>query len=320
MRFISLALGILCFCMSSLAQNDTVNRSQTDSVFNRANALRNDTVSTVSTTSLPLSPSPLERDKKRVYKLKPAIDVPVTVTGSAWTLYAFGKIYDRDPSTVQKIESLRTSSIPRFDRWAADVYSEKAADVSDLFFYGSMPLPVLAMLADGKMRKDFGKLAFLYLEAMSVTGVLYSGSSYLTSRYRPYAYNPEASMTLRTRGGAKNSFFAGHVALVGTSTFFIAKVFADYHPDSKVKWIPYTLASVATAATGYLRHRGGRHFPSDILVGTAVGPLVGILIPHFHKNKLFEGSGLSITPFAGRVNGISVVYNFDKARNKRLFD
>ena len=309
-----LGIAVVCFSYNSFGQDSLVSSQGLPG----NNQVRTDTISSVSTNSLPLSPSPDERDKKRVYKLKPAIDVPITVAGSAWTLYGFSKIYDRDESSVQKIESLRTSSIPRFDRWAADIYSEKAADASDLFFYGSMPLPLLVMLADGKMRKDFGKLAFLYLEAMSVTGVLYSGSAYLAPRYRPYSYNPEASMNLRTRGGAKNSFFAGHVALVGTSTFFIAKVFSDYHPDSKAKWIPYTVASVATAATGYLRHRGGRHFPSDILIGTAVGPLVGILIPHFHKNKLFEGSGLSVTPFTGRSHGLSVVYNFDKAKNKKL--
>jgi membrane-associated phospholipid phosphatase len=310
MRRCLLGLVVLCVSYNSFGQTDS-SSSRTESI-SRDNQIITDTVSNVSTNSLPLSPSPEERDKKRVYKLKPAIDVPVTVAGSAWTLYAFGKIYDRDASSVEKIQSLSTSSIPRFDRWAADVYSEKAADASDLFFYGSMPLPLLVMLADGKMRKDFGKLAFMYLEAMSVTGVLYSGSSYLTSRYRPYAYNPEAPMNLRTRGGAKNSFFAGHVALVGTSTFFIAKVFSDYHPDSKAKWIPYTIASIATATTGYLRHKGGRHFPSDVLIGTAVGPLVGILIPHFHKNKLFEG--LSIIPFTGQSHGLSVVYNFDKSR------
>ncbi len=311
-KFILFCLSLFCFFADSNAQTDTSATTRRDTVFNRDSQLNNDTVVTVTNNALPLTPSALDRDKKRVYKLKPAIDVPLTAVASSWTLYAFSKIYDRDASTVEKIESLSTSGIPRFDRWAADVYSEKAADASDLFFYGSMPLPVLMILVDGKMRKDAGKLAFLYLEAMAVIGVLYSGSAYLTGRYRPYAYNPEAPMILRTRGGAKNSFFAGHVALVGTSTFFMAKVFSDYHPDSKVKWIPYAIASVATGATSYLRHRGGRHFPSDILIGAALGPLTGILIPHFHKNKLLRNSGLTIIPFTGRAYGLSIVYNFRK--------
>ena len=51
-------------------------------------------------------------------------------------------------------------------------------------------------------------------------------------------------------GGAKNSFFAGHVALVATSTFFTAKVFADYHPDSKLRHLLYGVAIASTAGTG----------------------------------------------------------------------
>jgi membrane-associated phospholipid phosphatase len=306
-KFILLLFGALCFYISQ-GQTDTSGNIQTNTLITRDSVIKTDTVVTVSTNTLPITPIP---GQGRVYKLKPAIDVPLSLAGSAWTLYAFSKIYDRDPSSIEKIQSLRTNNIPGFDRWAADIYSEKAAEASDLFFYGSMPLPILLML-DKKIRKDAGKIALLYLEAMSVTGVIYSGSSYLTSRYRPYAYNPEAPMDLRIRGGAKNSFFAGHVALVGTSTFFMAKVFSDYHPDSKIKWMPYTIASVATGATAYLRHRGGRHFPSDILIGTALGPLSGILIPHFHKNKNVEDRNFTILPFTGKASGISIVYNFRK--------
>ena len=300
--------GLLYFSFSSRAQNDSTTSVRSDSTINTDTVIRRDTI-VAAPGVLPVIPVTIKNGQ--VYKLKPAIDIPLTAIGCAWTLYAFSKIYDRDPSTVEKIQSLRTSNIPRFDRWAADIYSEKAAEVSDMFFYGSMPLPLLLML-DKKVRRDAGKVALLYLEAMSVTGVIYSGSSYLTSRYRPYAYNPEAPMEQRLRGGAKNSFFAGHVALVGTSTFFMAKIFSDYHPDSKIKWIPYTIASVATGATAYLRHRGGRHFPSDIIIGTALGPLTGILIPHFHKNKLLENSGLTIIPFTGKTHGLALVYNLDK--------
>ena len=57
---------------------------------------------------------------------------------------------------------------------------------------------------------------------MAVAGLLYTGSVYANDRYRPYAYNSTVDMSERTRGGAKNSFFAGHVPLAGTSTFFMA--------------------------------------------------------------------------------------------------
>ena len=283
--------------ISCQAQSDsTANSVKTDSL-----PVAKDTM----TIAVPQYHNP--SDYKRVYKLKPSVDIPVTAIGTAWSLYAFTQIYSKDNSTVEEIENLRVSNINGFDRWAADVYSEKAAKTSDMFFYSSMPLP-LFLLIDKKISRDAAKVGFMYLEAMAVTGLLYTGSTYLFDRYRPYAYNPEASMGDRTEGGAKNSFFAGHVALVGTATFFMAKVYSDYHPESKAKWLFYTGASLATAATGYLRHRGGRHFPSDILLGAAVGTLSGILVPHFHKNKLFKNDQMSIVPFAGKSNGLAFVY------------
>ena len=242
-----------------------------------------------------------------VYRLKPSVDIPLTTIGAGWSMYAFTKIYSKDPSTKEQILALNKNDINGFDRWGADVYSDKAANTSDFFFYGSMPLPLVLML-DKDIRRDAGKIGFLYLEAMSVTGLLYTGSVYLNDRYRPLAYNPEVPLEERMDGGSKNSFFAGHVALVATSTFFTAKVFSDYHPESKLKYLLYGAAVVGTAGTAYLRHAGGKHFPSDILIGTAVGTLSGILVPHFHKNPLLKNQRLSVTPFTGQSHGLAVRY------------
>ena len=242
-----------------------------------------------------ISDSPVELvPSGEVYRLKAASDIPITAIGTGWSLYAFTKIYSKDKSTVEKIMSLNKNDIPSFDRRGASVYHPKADNLGDMLFYGSMPLPVLLML-DKEIRKDGLKIALLYLQSMSITGLLYTGSVYLADRYRPYAYNPNVPMDRRTRGGAKNSFFAGHVALVGTSTFFIAKVLNDYHPHSKAKWLPFTLAGIVTATTGVMRYRGGQHFISDIALGTVVGVLSGILVPHAHKNKDISERRLSFT-------------------------
>lgn len=258
--------------------------------------------------------SPVTKDnfsrEKEVYKLKAASDIPVTAIGTGWSLYAFSKIYSKDKSSEEKILSLDKNQIPSFDRRGVEIYHPDADNLGDMLFYGSMPLPIILML-DKEIRKDGLKVAVLYLQTMSVTGLLYTGTIYLNDRYRPYAYNPNVPMDKRTRGGAKNSFFAGHVALVGTSTFFIAKMLNDYHPDSRVKWIPFTLAGMATATTGYMRYRGGQHFLSDILIGTVVGTLSGILVPHVHKNKDMRERKLSFTAsYQGNTPQFGMVYRF----------
>jgi membrane-associated phospholipid phosphatase len=272
-------------------------------VFGQADTIRIDSIEQrVEIVPLPVIP------KNQVYRLKPSVDIPLTAIGTGWSLYAFTKIYSKDTSTTAQILELDKNDITPFNRGAIDHFSEEAQNAGDLFFYGSMPLPLI-LLFDKKIRKDAGKVGFLFLESMSVTGLLYTGAVYFHDKYRPYAYNPKVDMGKRKGGGAKNSFFAGHVALVGTSTFFMAKTYSDYHPEFRAKWLLYTIAGAATATTGYLRYRAGQHFPTDILIGTAVGPLSGLLVPHFHKVKDKEPR-LSVIPFYGKEKGIAMTWKF----------
>jgi len=282
------------------AQNDTIRVSPPDSVIDVDADVTGDSAGS----NLPT----LTAEKKQpIYKLKPAVDIPIFVVGAGWSGYAFTKIYSKPHSSEEQILSLNKDDINGFDRWAVRPFSESADRISYYPFFASMPLPILFLF--GNTRKDFFKLTGLYLEAMSITGFLYTGSVYFNDRFRPYAYSDESTIEQRTRGGAKNSFYAGHVALVATSTFFMAKVYADYHPESKAKWFFYTLAGGTTAFTAYMRYRAGQHFPTDLLLGMAQGTLTGILVPHFHKNKLLKNNNLSILPFSnGRALGLSMVY------------
>lgn len=284
--------------ISSFSQEDSLKVNKIDTL-----AIR-DTVAIDSSVN-----SSVEK-KQQVYKLKAAVDIPLFAVGAGWSAYAFTEIYSKDRSTEEQILALDKNDINRFDRWAVRPYSEDLGTASDYIFYGSMALPLLFLSAK-ETRNDFFKLSFLYLEAMSVTGLLYTGSVYLTNRYRPYAYSDETEMSWRTRGGAKNSFYAGHVALVATSTFFMAKVYADYYPASKAKWMFYSVAGLATGTMAYLRHKGGFHFPSDILLGVAQGTLSGILVPHFHKNRLIKNPNVRIVPYSnGESSGLAMTYKF----------
>lgn len=236
-------------------------------------------------------------DKKvtQVYKIKPWLDIPLTVAVDAWSLYGMSVIYGRDVVPDEEILALDKKNINKFDRPIADNYNTKAKSASDKFFYGSMPLP-LFLLLDKKIRKDGLKIGLLYLETMGTTGVIYTISAMSANRFRPYAYNSNVPMDVRKRGGARNSFFAGHPAVVASSTFFMAQVYTHYHPNMKGKWILYALAGAATATTGLLRLEAGQHFKTDVITGVVIGTLVGNLVPHFHRNKSFIGDKVSLMP------------------------
>lgn len=81
-----------------------------------------------------------------VNSLRNTNPLPVTTVGTAWSLYAFTKIYSKDPSSDAQILSLKKSDVNNFDRWAIRPYSKKDDDISYLPFYGSMPLPILFVL------------------------------------------------------------------------------------------------------------------------------------------------------------------------------
>lgn len=242
------------------------------------------------------------------YKIKGWLDVPVTAAGTAWTLYGFNVIYNRDSVPASEILALDRNKIETFDRSATANYDRNAFNVSNYLFYGSMPLPLI-MMFDRNMRRDGVKLMFMYVEAQAITGTVYTIAAMNANRFRPYVYNPNVPIEKRTRGGVRNSFFAGHVALVGTSTFFMAKTWSDYHPGMKGKWILYAVAGGLTATTGIMRVKAGEHFPSDVLVGSILGPAVGILVPYFHKKKISQK--IVVMPrFSTEGNGFAMLYKF----------
>ena len=243
-----------------------------------------------------------------IYKIKPWIDIPLTVAFDAWSFYGMSVIYGRDAIPESEILTLDKNNVNRFDRPITGNYSLTAKAASDKFFYGSMPLP-LFLLLDKKIRKDGLKIGLLFLETMGTTGVLYTTSAMIANRYRPYAYNTDVPMDIRTRGGARNSFYAGHPSVVATSTFFMATVYTHYHPNMKHKWILYTLAGGATAATGLLRLQAGQHFKTDVITGITVGTLVGILVPRFHISKSYTASKITLLPnFKNGATGFTAYY------------
>lgn len=244
------------------------------------------------------------------YHIRWKVDAPIVAAGTAWTLWAFGKVYDKDSSTIAQIQALRTEDVNGFDRWAAGKHSAAAANASDLFFYGAIPAPLILLGLDKTIRKDFLKVGFLYWETMAITGTLYTGATYLVDRYRPETYDFSKPAAERVSGNYKNAFFAGHVANVGAITFFTARIFHDYHPNSPWRWAFWGGAAAATATTAVLRHEAGKHWPSDLILGTIVGAGAGILVPKLHQKIRPDGTGLRIAPYTGPGTGISLAYGF----------
>jgi membrane-associated phospholipid phosphatase len=245
----------------------------------------------------------------RVYTIKPSIDIPLVVGGAAWDLYGFSQISKKNSTSIERLNSLKISNLDWFDRWAVHPYSHSIDKLCYVPFYVAMPLPLAVFGIDNRMRKDFWKLTYLYGEAMILTGVLYTSAVHYVSRLRPLTYESSSPLEERQSSNSRNSFFAGHVALVGTSVFFIAQAYADYHPESHYKWAFYSGAAVITGLTGYWRNKAGEHFPTDIGLGAVIGVASGLLTPTLHRTKLMRNKKLTLLPFSNNGKGLSLLYH-----------
>ncbi|MEJ0081731.1 MAG: hypothetical protein WDM78_12480 [Puia sp.] len=137
-----------------------------------------------------------------IYKIHYRYEVPVTVVCCRHHRIQFFRNIQKENSTEAQIEKLDKNNIPFFDRWTVHVYSKSMDQASYIPFYVAIPLPLLC-LADNKMRKDFWKIGYLYIEALAATGVVYSTAVNLTNRYRPFTYESGSPMDLAVQSNSK---------------------------------------------------------------------------------------------------------------------
>lgn len=186
--------------------------------------------------------------------------------------------------TAEELSALDINSVNSFDQVATNFFSLKAHNTSNYLWYGSQATPLL-LLAGKESRREFGKIAILYGEMAFLTSGLTLLTKYTVRRPRPFNFDPNTSFEEKTRANAKASFISGHTSITASNCFFSAKVFADYYPESKWKPIVWGVAATIPAITGYLRVRGGRHYPTDVIGGYIVGAAVGCLVPHWHRSN-----------------------------------
>jgi membrane-associated phospholipid phosphatase len=251
-----------------------------------------------------------------MYQMNHKIEIPITLGLFVATPLALYVFKNKTPLNSSQIASLDKNDIWKIDRMAVEqtysaTFHKNIRTTSDLVRNTSVFLPAI-LCFDKNVRKDLFNLVFLYLETQAINSSLYAFAGVtFVKRKRPFVYYSEVPLESKFGPGAQDSFFSGHVSTAATASFFLAKVYIDYHPEVKnKKWILYASALIPPAAVGYYRYKALRHFPSDILVGIVVGAATGILVPSLHKVKLGKKQNLSLVPYTAGRTGLSVQLNF----------
>lgn len=231
--------------------------------------------------------------KEKVYRVNPWVSATISLVGTATNIWAIDHIiHSKKDLTDAEIASLRSDILNPFDRWVLDLNPanrEKNYKASDYFLPATVTVSAIITLANKDISKDWKDILLMYYEMHAITFNIYNFSFFgpnFQNRVRPVAYYDYFSPEERKGGNQRNSMYSGHTASSAASTFFAVKVYSDYHPEiGNKKFLLYGLASVPPLVEGYLRVKALAHFPSDNLIGFAIGAACGIIIPELHKNQ-----------------------------------
>jgi membrane-associated phospholipid phosphatase len=190
-----------------------------------------------------------------------------------------------DPLTLEQIEALDKNDVNSFDRPTIGPF--QSDHLGDVLLYSSYLLP-LTFLANGNAKDDFGDLALMYSEVLllnvGITGIVKG----LSTRTRPYVYDPASPLEQATKIDSRLSFFSGHSSTTASNYFFTASVLNEYVDNNTTKIIMWSAAALIPAVTAFSRVNTHWHFPTDAIVGYVVGAVIGYLVPLIHKQDVEE--------------------------------
>jgi len=151
--------------------------------------------------------------------------------------------------------------------------SSASAYISDVGLFATAGA-VGVLLIDGTTRGDSHALetGVLGAEAMANSGVVYAVLQLIAERERPLQGTGQGHF-FQTKG-LDNSFPSGHTIITWTA----ASTIAHEYPKPWVEWLAYGTAT----AVSVTRFTSLQHFPSDVVMGSTLGYLIGRHIFHAH--------------------------------------
>lgn len=218
----------------------------------------------------------------------------LAITGTGATFWGVGLTLDtrRPPLTTDEIARLDPLDVNGLDRSATTRWSPGADTASDILAYTSMVAPAALLLTDHGSREPW-TLTLMYAETLLLNSGMVFFLKSLVSRTRPYVYNddPRIPREEKCTRFARRSFPSGHTANAFTAATFLSMVHQRLHPGSSANAWVWAGSLTVASATGVLRYMAGKHFPTDILVGAAVGTLTGWLVPELHEVNPVRAEG-----------------------------
>lgn len=163
------------------------------------------------------------------------------------------------------------------DCLALGQFSATADATSDALFLTALVLPVGLELGRG-LDDDSLRRGVAYGGAVGATALTALLVKVTARRQRPYTYSTDPAVEAYTRNarGNDHSFFSGHTSLAFAAVTSGGVLHNAVSSDATSRYALWSASGAIAASTGVLRIRGGQHFPTDVLVGAAIGTAAGV--------------------------------------------
>jgi membrane-associated phospholipid phosphatase len=234
------------------------------------------------------------------YRLSVNLDVPlILISGAAASSFLFMK--ETGPPACAPLCDKQNVNV--FDRHFAGRYSPTWQTVGDITVATTVILVPIGLIVGEPSWSVIGDLVVVG-EAALLTSAIQVPLSYAVDRPRPRLYGEKAPLDQRDDANAGRSFFSGHVANTLAVTMVSATALRRLdHP--KLAWAVLGIGIAGSVLVGISRVGAGGHFPTDVLIGYAVGAGVGIAIPALHERRI------AVSPIATpEAHGLSLATTF----------
>ncbi|MDB5103705.1 MAG: phosphoesterase PA-phosphatase [Fibrobacteres bacterium] len=222
------------------------------------------------------------------YALRKEIDLPLGA-GLLAMKYNSGSMLAQTRAMPRDLSSLHRSEIPAMDRWAIGFYSPRLSALSSVVAGAGFLIPAAVNLMDiyhGEQPWQGAIVdAVILQEALMLSSALSSYSKSIPMHSTPLSYDPNVPDEVKRAPQNASSFFSNHTTAAFTTAVFSAYTFQLRHPDSElVPWV-WGGGLALAAGVGSMRVMAGKHFPSDVLAGAAVGAFSGYIVPKLHMRR-----------------------------------
>lgn len=206
-----------------------------------------------------------------VYRVTPAVDVPVIVASVAAIVLpaVFASVHPRCPCDPGEVNAL--------DRHVIGNHSAFWDTASTITEVAAIVAPLALDAVDVGFTEVLLEDATVYGETLGVNEALVTLTKYAVRRPRPRTYAGDPADLQSTDGYL--SFYSGHTSLVTAAMAASAVTLQKRHGQRVWPWIVGAALGLAVAAQ---RVAAGQHFYTDVGAGFALGAATGIAVPLLH--------------------------------------